>query len=110
MIRRGGRVADPGSTPASPARRVACARRESDKAEIDAAIQGLHARGLSTEEDLKGLTKEDFPLPTFGVRLVELGLNVSHGRGFQLIKCVFAGCTGAAAAALGSWRWSREVG
>ncbi len=59
---------------------------DSDKAEIDAAIQGLHARGLSSEADLKALKKEDFPLPTLGPKLVELAKGVSHGRGFQFVK------------------------
>ncbi len=77
-------------------------RRDADKAEIEAAIQGLHARGLSTEADIKGLKKEDFPLPTFGPKLVELALNVSHGRGFQFIKCAAA----AAAAFLSTERAS----
>ncbi len=32
------------------------------------------------------LTKEDFPLPTLGKKLVGLGKEVNQGRGFQLVR------------------------
>ena len=32
------------------------------------------------------LTKDDFPLPTLGGKLVGLGKEVNQGRGFQLVR------------------------
>ncbi len=81
--------------PTSTAPRTPSWRRDSDLAEIDEAVQGLKKRGLSTEDDIKGLKKEDFPLPTLGPKLVELALNATHGRGFQFITCARLGHAGA---------------
>jgi len=50
--------------------------------EIDAALGGVKARGLSWPE----ITRADFPLPHFGATLAEVGREIEHGRGFVRLR------------------------
>lgn len=58
---------------------------EADTAELLAAVDKLRPR-VGTEEDVKQLTKEDYDLPTLTPKILELGKEVSLGRGFHLIR------------------------
>ncbi|KAK9863979.1 hypothetical protein WJX84_007599 [Apatococcus fuscideae] len=63
-----------------------CRWREADTLELDAAVQKLKARGVSTEDDVQQLTREDYHLPVLSAKLVAVGKEVTHGRGFHLIR------------------------
>jgi hypothetical protein len=51
-------------------------------AEIDAALNGLEARGI----DPAAIRAEDFPLPSLGPRLSRIRMEVLDGRGFALLR------------------------
>jgi Taurine catabolism dioxygenase TauD, TfdA family len=53
-------------------------------AEIEAALNVVHARGL----DIADIRREDFPLPTLGPVLDRLRADVLEGRGFVLLRGV----------------------
>lgn len=55
-----------------------------DVAELDAAIAQVRTRGLSILE----VTRAEFPLPTFGEKLVAARREVLDGRGFVLLRDV----------------------
>eukprot|EP00891_Asterochloris_glomerata_P005068 jgi/Astpho2/5068/Aster-x0233 len=59
---------------------------QADTEELLAAVEAVKAKGVATEDDVLALTKEDFPLPTLGKKLVGLGKEVNQGRGFQLVR------------------------
>ena len=46
----------------------------------------MHACATSPPPGPQELTKEDFPLPTLGPKLVQIRDNVLFGLGFQIIK------------------------
>lgn len=50
--------------------------------ELHDALQGVKARG----QDIIGVTRRDFPLPTLAPRLAELRREVLDGRGFVLLR------------------------
>jgi hypothetical protein len=56
----------------------------SEIAEIEGALQSVHARGL----DVADIRREDFPLPTLGPVLDRLRGQVLDGRGFVLLRGV----------------------
>lgn len=53
-----------------------------DIAEIEGAMQPL----ADAETDIATITRAGFPLPKLGPRLVEIGRDVIHGRGFALMR------------------------
>lgn len=55
---------------------------EGDIAELDAALRIARAKS----DDLLGIGKEDFPLPTFGRRLARVERELIEGRGFVLLR------------------------
>jgi hypothetical protein len=55
---------------------------ETEVIEIEAAVNGL----ASTSENLTDISRDDFPLPTFGPRLQSLLGEVLEGRGFVLLR------------------------
>lgn len=55
---------------------------EAEIAEIDAAIDGVEARGL----EIKDITLEDFPLPTLDAKLAAMKVQLMEGHGLALIK------------------------
>ncbi|KAK9813596.1 hypothetical protein WJX73_009365 [Symbiochloris irregularis] len=57
-----------------------------DSAELIKAVDNLKGQGVASEEDVKGLTKADYHLPTLAPKLLEIGREVSLGRGFHLVK------------------------
>ncbi|EIE24910.1 Clavaminate synthase-like protein [Coccomyxa subellipsoidea C-169] len=57
-----------------------------DIAELAAAVGALKGRGISTEDDIIPLTKDDYALPNLAPKLVGLAKEVTLGRGFQLLK------------------------
>ena len=54
-----------------------------DIAEIQAALKGVQEKGIKIED----ITKEDFPLPTFGPKLIFVRDEIVVGKGFHLIRC-----------------------
>ncbi|KAK9812337.1 hypothetical protein WJX73_003313 [Symbiochloris irregularis] len=59
---------------------------DSDTKELIRAVDKLKSRGVASEEDVKNLTKADYDLPTLIPKLLEIGKEVSLGRGFHLIR------------------------
>ena len=57
---------------------------ESTLKEIDDALEGIKKRDL----DLKAVTSEDFPLPSFAGQVAEIKENLSGGLGMSLIRGV----------------------
>jgi hypothetical protein len=55
---------------------------EQDLRELDAALEGVKAAGISFEQ----IACDDFPLPHLSVRLAEWLRELKHGRGFLLIR------------------------
>ena len=51
-------------------------------AELDAALNGVKARGLAWRD----ITRADFPLPGFGAELAAMAHELEHGRGLVLLR------------------------
>lgn len=59
-----------------------------DIEELHAAVQKVEASGIDEVEKVPTVTRDAFPLPSFGDKLRELAAQVSHGRGFQILRGV----------------------
>jgi hypothetical protein len=57
---------------------------EADIADLDSAVRGVRARGLTLDE----VTREEFPLPTLAGRIRDWLRELHDGRGFVLVKGV----------------------
>ena len=64
-------------------------------ANVPAEAQG-HPDRMQSSAQVPTMKRDAFPLPTFGPKLRELAAEVSHGRGFQIMRGVpverYAGC------------------
>ncbi|KAK9845169.1 hypothetical protein WJX84_011671 [Apatococcus fuscideae] len=56
-----------------------------DTQELDDAVKRVQP-SISTEDDVLKLSKADFHLPQLSAKLVAIGKEVTHGRGFHLVK------------------------
>ncbi|KAL3155553.1 hypothetical protein ABBQ38_011107 [Trebouxia sp. C0009 RCD-2024] len=59
---------------------------ERDVEELAAAVHKAKTAGVSSEQDILKLRKEDFPLPTLAPKLIKIGKEVNSGRGFKLVR------------------------
>ncbi len=55
---------------------------EEERGEIHEAVEAVQVRGL----DFLAISRESFPLPTFGARLAEIRAELLYGRGFVLFR------------------------